>query len=387
MSKVLIKNLGTIVSGDMENPILEAEVIYAEDGVIKYIGKSKAELESEANTVIDAKGLDISPGLVDGHAHPPINDYLPLYKATDFAGNFVAGGTTGMVSVGNTMMPGVPFSVSGTKAMAVVGKQVWENNRPKGFKIHGGALMLVEGLQDKDFAEMAAEGIKVVGEVGKSPLQDVDKAADMIKLAQKHGMVVTAHSGGPADANTAGYTADDLMKMNPDVICGVNGAPTPMSDEDINKVMTEGDFYYSFVAHGSQRILLNAYKLAADNNKVDKLILGTNVPSMAGYSPLGLWTNITTLSNYYQDVHPSVFIAMASGNVADCYGLDHGKIKEGYKLDVVFLDGFHPDTCPFETLKSGNMCSVSNVIIDGKLVMPHCKNVPGASRNPDFISK
>ena len=387
MEKVLIKNLGTIVSGDIKNPILDAEVIYAEDGVIKYIGKAKEELELGATTVVDGKGLDVGPGLIDAHAHPPLNDYLPLYKATDFATNFVAGGNTGMVSVGNIMSPGTPFSVSGTKAMAIAGKQVWENNRPTGFKIHGGALMLVEGLEDKDFAEMAAEGIKVVGEVGMSPLQDVDKLTEMIKLAQKHGMVVTAHSGGAADENCASYNADDLLKMNPDVICALNGESTPMSDADVSKVITDGDFYYDFVAHGSQRVLLNAYKLAAENNKIDKLMLGTNVPSMSGYSPLGCWTNIATLSNYYQDVHPSVFIAMASGNVADCYGLDHGKIKEGYKLDLVFLDGFDPDVCPFETLKSGNMCSTSNVIIDGKLVMAHCKNVPGVSRNPEFIKK
>lgn len=387
MKKVLLKNLGTIVSGDIENPILDAEVIYAEDGVIKYIGAAKEDLEASANTVIDAKGLDICPGLIDAHAHPPVNDYMPLYKATDFAVNFLAGGTTGMVSVGNTMMPGVPYSVSGTKAMAIVGKEVWENNRPQGFKVHGGALMLVDGLEDKDFAEMAAEGIKVVGEVGLSPVKDVEKAAEMIKVAQKHGLVVTAHSGGPIDRDCPAYTADDLLKMNPDVICALNGEPTPMSDADVEKVIKEGDFYYDLVAHGNLRVALNVYKLAAENNKINKLMLGTNVPSMAGYSPLGLWTNIAALSNFNQDVHPSVFIAMASGNVADCYGLDHGKIKEGYKMDIVFLDGFSPDTCPFKTLQSGNMCSTSNIIIDGNLVMPHCKNVPGASRNPDFINK
>ena len=78
---------------------------------------------------------------------------------------------------------------------------------------------------------------------------------------------------------------------------------------------------------------------------------------------------------------------MGTGNVADCYGLDHGKIAEGYKLDMVFLDGFVPDDCPFKTLQSGNMCSTSNVVIDAELRMVRCKNVPGVSRNPEFITK
>ena len=116
-------------------------------------------------------------------------------------------------------------------------------------------------------------------------------------------------------------------------------------------------------------------------------MLGTNVPSMSGYSPLGLWLSIASLSNYYQDVHPAVFIAMATGNVADCYGLDHGKIAKGYKLDTILLDGFGYDSCPFGTLRSGNMCSTSFVIMDGEVRMPHCKNVPGASRKPEFIHK
>ncbi|CVK20296.1 amidohydrolase family protein [Sporomusa sphaeroides] len=386
MKKIYIKNLGTIASGDVNNPILDAEVIYAENGVIQYVGAAKADLEAAATTVVDAKGLDVGPALIDAHAHPPMNDYLVEFKATDFATNFMAGGTGSMISVGSSM-PGMPYTVAGVKAVAVAGKQIWDTYRPLGSKVYGGALMLVDGLKDSDFAEMAAEGIKVVGEVGKSPVQDVAKAAELTKMARKHGMVVTAHSGGPVKACCASYNADDLLKINPNVICSLNGGPTPMSDADIEKVLKEGDFYYDMLAHGNVRILRNVYKLAKSLNKVDKLMFGTNVPSMSGYSPLGLWLSIAALSNTYQDVHPATFIAMASGNVADCYGLDHGKIAKGYKLDIIFLDGFGYDTCPFKTLQSGNMCSTSFVILDGELRMPHCKNVPGASRKPEFITK
>lgn len=386
MKKIYIKNLGTIASGDVNNPILDAEVIYAEDGVIQYVGAAKAELEAAATTVVDAKGLDAGPSLIDAHAHPPLSDYLVEYKAVDFATNFMAGGTGSMISVGSTM-PGMPYTVSGVKAVAVAGKQIWDTYRPLGSKVYGGALMLVDGLQDSDFADMAAEGIKVVGEVGKSPVQDVAKVSALTKIAQKYGMVVTAHSGGPANVACASYNANDLLKINPDVICSLNGGPTPMSDADIEKVLKEGDFYYDLLAHGNVRILQNVYKLAKGLNKVGKLMLGTNVPSISGYSPLGLWLSIAALSNTYQDVHPATFIAMASGNVADCYGLNHGKIAKGYTLDMIFLDGFGYDTCPYKTLQSGNMCSTSFVILDGELRMPHCKNVPGASRKPEFTSK
>lgn len=107
MKKTYMKNLGTVVSGDVDNPVLDAKAIYAEDGVIQYVGPEKADLESAAGTVIDAKGMDIAPALIDAHSHLPINDYLPEFKATDFAVNFMAGGTGSMISVGSSM-PGMP---------------------------------------------------------------------------------------------------------------------------------------------------------------------------------------------------------------------------------------------------------------------------------------
>jgi len=386
MEKMYIKNLGTIASGDINAPILDAKVIYAENGVIQYVGAANAEFEAAASVVVDAKGLDICPSLIDAHAHPPLNDYLPEFKCVDFAVNFMAGGTGSIISVGSSM-PGMPYTVSGVKAVAVAGKEIWDTYRPQGSKVYGGALMLVDGLQDKDFAEVAAAGVKVVGEVGKSPLHDVNKIAALTKLAQKHGMLVTAHSGGPTNANCACFNADDLLKIKPNVICALNGDPTPMSDADIDKVLKEGDCYFDVLAHGNQRLMLHVYKTAAALGKANKLMLGTNVPSMSGYSPLGLWLCIASLSNANPDVHPSTFIAMASGNVADCYGLDHGKIAKGYKLDIVFLDGYGYDTCPYATLQSGNMCSTSYVVLDGVLRMPKCKNVPGASKQPEFINK
>lgn len=386
MKKVYMKNLGTVVSGDVKNPVITAEAIYAEDGVIQYVGAAKADLEADAQIVIDVKGLDIAPALIDAHGHPPINDYLPEFQATDFAVNFMAGGTGSMISVGS-VMPGMPYTVSGVKAVAVASKHVWDTYRPQSSKIYGGALMLVDGLQDKDFAEIAAEGVKVVGEVGRSPLQDVTKVAEMVKVAKKYGFVVTAHSGGPVNTECACYTAADLMKINPDVVCALNGGPTPMSDADIEKVIKDGDFYYDLLGHGNLRLLLKAYKLAVQAGKASKLMLGTNVPSMSGYSPLGLWVSIAALSNANPDVHPAAFMAMASGNVADCYDLNHGKIAKGYKLDTILLDGFGYDTCPFKTLQSGNMCSVSYVIMDGELRMPGCKNVPGPSRKPEVTKK
>ncbi len=55
-SRLLIRNIGLMLSGDLENPILDADVILAIDGKITSIGKQK-DIDGEGATlVIDAKG-------------------------------------------------------------------------------------------------------------------------------------------------------------------------------------------------------------------------------------------------------------------------------------------------------------------------------------------
>jgi enamidase len=52
MGSVLIRNIGAIVSGDLASPLIDADAVYVEDGVIREVGTSR----SDADTVIDANG-------------------------------------------------------------------------------------------------------------------------------------------------------------------------------------------------------------------------------------------------------------------------------------------------------------------------------------------
>ena len=67
MSSVLLKDIGTIVSGDITAPILEGDAIFVEDGKIKKVG-SESELNlSGADLTIDCNGTTVTPGLFDSH--------------------------------------------------------------------------------------------------------------------------------------------------------------------------------------------------------------------------------------------------------------------------------------------------------------------------------
>jgi len=56
-----LKNIGTLVSGDIENPILKADAIWIEEGLIKKVGFLKDMDEKAANTVIDCAGTTVTP--------------------------------------------------------------------------------------------------------------------------------------------------------------------------------------------------------------------------------------------------------------------------------------------------------------------------------------
>src|SRR5215216_4438514 len=75
--KLVIRNIGLILSGDIGNPILDADTVIAIDGRIAVIGR-QADLDvSGASTMFDAHGTTLVPGLIDSHVHPVAGDWTP----------------------------------------------------------------------------------------------------------------------------------------------------------------------------------------------------------------------------------------------------------------------------------------------------------------------
>src|SRR5689334_16921609 len=74
-SKLVIRNIGLLLSGAMEKPILDADTIVAENGRITAVGWAK-DLDAEgASTIVDASGTTVAPGLIDSHVHPVAGDW------------------------------------------------------------------------------------------------------------------------------------------------------------------------------------------------------------------------------------------------------------------------------------------------------------------------
>ena len=389
--RTLISNIGTVVTGDIDAPLADADSILIEDGRIAAIGLGLAA--GEGVTVINAKGTTAIPGLIDSHAHPVFGDFTPRQQTMNFIESGLHGGVTTVISAGEVHLPGRPKDVVGLKALAIVAAKAWGALRPAGVKVHGGAPILELGLEEHDFAEMADAGVKLVGEIGLGSVKTGAQAAPMVAWAKQHGMTVTFHTGGPSIAGSNPIAADAVLEAKPHIIGHVNGGTTPMSDNDIARVIEQSDMAIEIVHCGNGRAALHALRTASGaSSRSDRLaglrrvIIGNDAPSGTGVIPLGILRTVAHLASL-GGVAPELAIAMATGNTARVHKLDVGVLAVGRAADIALVDApvGSAASSALEALSVGDLPGVSMVLIDGAVVIGRSRNTPPAGRAAEVV--
>ena len=104
-SKLVIRNIGLLLSGALEKPILDADTIVDENGKITAIGRLKDVNTEGATTVVNANGTTVAPGLIDSHVHPVAGDWTPRQNQMSWIDSYLHGGVTTMISAGEVHMP------------------------------------------------------------------------------------------------------------------------------------------------------------------------------------------------------------------------------------------------------------------------------------------
>lgn len=390
--RTLISNIGTVVTGDIDAPIADADSILVEDGRIAAVGRG-LQLGAGGGQMIDAKGTTAMPGLIDSHAHPVFGDFTPRQQTMSFIESGLHGGVTTVISAGEVHLPGRPKDVVGLKALAIVAAKAWGALRPAGVKVHGGAPILELGLEEHDFAEMAAGGVRLVGEIGLGSVKTGAQAAPMVAWAKQHGMTVTFHTGGPSIAGSNPIAADAVLEAQPHIVGHVNGGTTPMSDADIARVIEQSDMAIEIVHCGNGRAALHAVRTATGaSSRSDRLaglrrvIIGNDAPSGTGVVPLGILRTMAHLASL-GGVAPELAVAMATGNTARVHGLDVGLLAAGRAADIVLADapaGSSASTA-LEALGVGDLPGVSMVLIDGVVAIGRSRNTPPAPRAAEVV--
>src|SRR5271155_5519808 len=190
-SKLVIRNIGLMLSGALEKPILDADAIVAIDGVIVAFGRGKDLDMSGAAVVVDAHGSALAPGLIDSHVHPVAGDWTPRQNQLGWIDSCLHGGVTTMISAGEVHFPGRPKDLVGVKALAITAQRSFANFRPAGVKVLAGAPVLESGMVESDFAELAAAGVTLLGEIGLGSVKSGREAGPMVQWARKHGIQST----------------------------------------------------------------------------------------------------------------------------------------------------------------------------------------------------
>jgi len=386
MPGTLITNIGTLISGNISAPILDADAILIADGKIQEIGKSTELKDRDVETVIDAAGSTIAPGLIDSHCHPVLGDFTPRQLQTGFIDSEVHGGVTTIISAGEVHLPGRPKDPAGTKALAILAAKSFASFRPGGAKVIGGAVILEKGLTEEDFAEMAREGVRVVGEIGLGSVKSPEDAAPMVRWAKKHGMTVMMHTGGTSIPGSDTVTSDQVIGADPSIASHVNGGPTAVSVREIERLVKETGYALEIVHCGNTKAMVEALKLGIEHKALERFIIGNDAPSGTGVVPLGI-LRVICMAASLTEVTPEQALCMATGNTARVFGLDRGLVKKGLAADLVALDapmGSVGKTA-LAAIAAGDVPGVSMVMVDGKVVVWTSRNTPPAVRKAQIV--
>lgn len=376
--RTVLAGIGTLVTGDLDAPVSDADSLLVEDGRIAAVGSG---LEREpADRVIDVRGATVGPGLIDSHCHVVFGDYTPRQTAVGFLSSYVHGGIVAAVSPGEIHLPGRPHDAAGVKALAVLAQRSWSAYRPNGMKVHGGAIVLEPTLSAADLAEVAAEGVRLA-KFGFGRYDDPADGLPQVRAAQAAGITVMCHSGGASIPGSKPITSRHLLALRPDVCGHLNGGPTSLDGDGLAEIVQTTDMVLQLVQAGNLRSALAILELVAESGAQRRVILGSDTPTGTGVMPLGVLKTMAELSSL-GEVPGEVVWAWASGTTARVYGLDGGLVEVGRAADLVVADapwGGQADDA-LGALRLGDLPGISAVLIDGEIRALRSRNTPAAAR-------
>jgi enamidase len=386
-SKLVVKNIGLMLSGDLGKPILDADTVVAVDGRISAIGRVTDLDLSGATTTIDANGTTLAPGLIDSHVHPVAGDWTPRQNQLGWIDSCLHGGITTMISAGEVHTPGRPRDVVGLKAMAITAQRCFSNFRVSGVKVHAGAPVIEPGMEENDFAELAGAGIRYLGEVGLGGVKDGPTARKMVAWARKYGINSTIHTGGPSIPGSGLIDKDVVLEADTDVIGHINGGHTALPDDQIQCLCEQCKRGLELVHNGNERAALVTLRAAKELKQLDRVILGTDAPAGSGVQPLGILRMISMLASL-GEVSAETAFCFATGNTAKLRALDCGLIEVGRTADFVFIDRAQHSAGKtlLDSVRLGDLPGVGMTVIDGVVRSQRSRNTPPATKVPAIVA-
>lgn len=385
-TRLVVRNIGLMLSGDLERPILDADTVLAIDGKIVAVGKAKDVDVEGATLIIDAKGTTLAPGLIDSHVHPVAGDWTPRQNQIGWIDSYLHGGVTSMISAGEVHTPGRPKDVVGLKAMAIFAQRAFSAFRPGGVRIHAGAPVIEHGMVEEDFKDLAVAGVTMLGEVGLGSVKDGATARQMVAWARKFGIQSTIHTGGPSIPGSSLIDKDIVLAADADVIGHINGGHTALPDEQILTLCEQSSRALEVVHNGNERAALLTLRAAKELKQLHRVIVGTDSPAGSGVQPLGILRMISMLASL-GEVPAEIAVCFATGNTAKIRKLNCGSVAVGCPATFAMIDkaqhsaGKHV----LDSIQRGDLPGIGMMIVDGAISTQRSRNTPPATSAPEVV--
>ena len=385
--KVVIKNIGLLLSGDLDRPILDADTVVVQNGIITAVGKEKDCDTAHPDLLIDARKTCLSPGLIDSHVHPVFGDWTPRQNQLGWIESTMNGGVTTMISAGEVHLPGRPKDIVGLKALAITAQRAFDNFRPGGVKVLAGAPVIEKGMIEQDFKELADAGVKLLGEVGLGSVKAGEEAQKMVAWARKYGIQSTIHTGGPSIPGSGLIDKDVVLEADADIIGHINGGHTSLSEAHVCELCEKSTRGIEIVHNGNEKVAIAAAQHAIHLKCPHRVILGTDGPAGSGVQPLGILRMIALLSSL-GNIPAELVFCFATGNTARMRNLNCGLIEPGRAADFVFMDRAQHTAGRdlLESVRLGDIPGIGMVMIDGLIRCYRSRNTPPATEVPVIVS-
>lgn len=350
----------------LENSIKELNVFF-EDGKITEVSDRTPINE----TVIDAKGLYVAPGMIDVHTHGRNGSDTMYATFKDLNNISVSELKTGVTSFLPTTMTMPAEDIKKAIAAGYDNKDKVEGAKILGMHLEGPFFSVkYKGAQPEEcmiaptvenYLSFAGEHPDFIKKISLAP--EIDGAVDLIEYLREQNVVV---SMGHTDA-----TYEEALKgIEAGATSGTHtyNAMTPLKHRDpgvVGAVMLHDDVYAELILDGIH-VSFPAAKILSKMKGADKLILITDSLEAAmlpdgtyelgnqkvyvkdGQARLksgnlaGSTANLNQcVRNAYKHLDLPLYeaIGYATKNPADHLGLnDYGRIKEGCVADMIFID-------------------------------------------------
>jgi enamidase len=242
-------------------------------------------------------------------------------------------------------------------------------------------------MVESDFAELAAAGVTLLGEVGLGTVKAGQEAAMMVGWARKYGIQSTIHTGGPSVPGSGYIDADTVLAADADIIGHINGGHTALPLNQIRCLCEGCGRGIEIVHNGNELAGLSALRFARELDQLPRVILGTDSPAGSGVQPLGILRMIALLSSI-GDLPAELAFCLATGNTARMRDLDCGIIAPGRAADFVLMDRAQHSAGRdlLDSVRQGNLPGIGMVIIDGIVRSQRSRNTPPAERIPVLVT-